>query len=346
MDGPQIGLRITFDQLTRAEANRAVHELRHAILVRVSDGVSVAIEKDDPDSQDAGQILVLLFGASAGAAIAQAIRAYLSRRAGDRDRITIKTADGTEIVATGEAARMLDTAMLLRVARPTAPSRRLILFLAANPSAMPPLALDEECAAIERELRMTIGRDDFELRAKWAVGVDDLSRHLLELSPTIIHFSGHGARGPDGRGEPASTSSSRSQRDVVAAGSSNSGIYLHGDDGGSQLVTPRALAMLIKSATDSARLVVLNACYSDDQAEALLTTVDCVVGMTGVIGDDAARSFAVALYRTLGNRRSVADAFQHAVATLAAKQLPDEISPRCRTRDGIHADAILLSTLT
>jgi hypothetical protein len=104
--------------------------------------------------------------------------------------------------------------------------------------------------------------------------------------------------------------------------------------------------MLIKSATDSVRLVVLNACYSDDQAEALLTAVDCVVGMTGAIGDDAARSFAVALYRALGNRRSVADALQHAVATLAAKQLPDEIFPRCRTRDGIHADQIVLSAPT
>jgi hypothetical protein len=33
----------------------------------------------------------------------------------------------------------------------------------ANPIDNSPLALEEECAAIERELRMTEGRDDFDL---------------------------------------------------------------------------------------------------------------------------------------------------------------------------------------
>jgi hypothetical protein len=100
--------------------------------------------------------------------------------------------------------------------------------------------------------------------------------------------------------------------------------------------------MMIKSAADSARVVVLNACYSDAQANALCTVVDCVVGMTGAIGDDAARSFAVGLYRALGNRRSVGNAVEHAVATLAAKQLPDELLPRCRTRDGVDANRVVL----
>jgi hypothetical protein len=38
-------------------------------------------------------------------------------------------------------------------------SRSVILFLAANPIGNSPLALEEKCAATERELRMTEGRD-------------------------------------------------------------------------------------------------------------------------------------------------------------------------------------------
>lgn len=338
MEGHEAGVRITFDDLSRAEANRAVQELCQAIVARVGDDVATSIEKDDPDSQDAGATLVLLFGSSACAAIAQGIRAYLARRAGDRDRITIKTADGTEIVATGEAARTLDAAALLRAIQRARTSRSVILFLAANPSNTSPLALDQECAAIERELRMTAHRDDFELRSKWAVSVDELARHLMELQPTIIHFSGHGAPG-----EPAPVRSSATYRDVVSPGArADGGIYLHGEPDGSQRVTARALAMMIESAADSARVVVLNARYSDDHASALCAVVDCVVGMTGAIGDDAARSFAVGLYRALGNRRSVGNAVEHAVATLAAKQLLDEHLPRCRTRDGVDANRVVL----
>jgi hypothetical protein len=123
----------------------------------------------------------------------------------------------------------------------------------------------------------------------------------------------------------------------------HSGIVLHHEEGGSLIVPARALAMMIKSSAPSARVLVLNACYSDDQAEKLCVTVDCLVGMSGAITDDAARSFAVGFYRGLGNRMSVGAAFEHAVATLAAKQHPDEDRPRCVTRDGIDAHQVILS---
>jgi hypothetical protein len=119
MADQELGVRVTFDELDRAAANRAVQELREAVRERVGEEATASIEKDDPDSQDAGATLVLLFGSSAAVAIAQGIRAYLARRADDRDGITIKTADGTEVIATGEAARNLDAAALVRAASRT-----------------------------------------------------------------------------------------------------------------------------------------------------------------------------------------------------------------------------------
>ena len=110
------------------------------------------------------------------------------------------------------------------------------------------------------------------------------------------------------------------------------------------MVPPHALAMLIRSAVPLARVVVLNACYSDSQADELRAAVDCVVGMVGAVRDDHARSFAVGFYRALGNRRSVGNAMEHAAATLAAKQLPREYLPRVRTRDGVDANRVVLAS--
>jgi CHAT domain len=218
-------------------------------------------------------------------------------------------------------------------------SRHVILFLAANPDGTTRLALEEECAAIERELRMAPGRDDFDFRSKWAVNIDEMMRYLNEWKPLIIHFSGHGSDAA----VPIADGQHRShlQRDIE--GVRSTGIYLQ-DERRSQCVTGPALAKMIASAAPSARVVVLNACSSDVVAESLCDVVDCVVSMKGSVDDDAARSFAVGFYRALGNCRSVGNAVAQAIATLAAKQLPDEHRPVCRTRNGISADQIFLPT--
>jgi hypothetical protein len=186
---------------------------------------------------------------------------------------------------------------------------------------------------------MTLGRDDFDFRSKWAVSVDEMMRHLNERPPTIVHFAGHGGAGADGTLRGRRHRTRPGHRDVELAESA--GIYLQ-DERRSQYVSERALAKMIASAAPSTRVVVLNACFSDAVAGSLRDVVDCVVGMAGAIGDDAARSFAVGFYRALGHRRSVGNAVAQAVATLAAKQLPDEHLPVCRTRDGVNAYRIFL----
>ena len=102
---------------------------------------------------------------------------------------------------------------------------------------------------------------------------------------------------------------------------------------------------MIASAAPATRVVVLNACFTDAVADALRHVVDCVVGMRGAIGDAAARSFAVGFYRALGHRRSVGNAVAQAIATLAAKQVPEAHLPVCRTRDGVNADQVILPSL-
>jgi nucleoside phosphorylase len=192
--------------------------------------------------------------------------------------------------------------------------RSVILFLAANPLHTSIRALDEECAAIERELRLTPGRDELELRSKWAVSVDDVMRHLLDLQPAVLHFTGAG---------------------------SGQGLFLEDEHGQPQLVTSSALTRMVRAA-GPARLAVLNACYSEAQAQALCEAVGCAIGMAGTVSDDAARAFAVGFYRALGHRRSVGNAFDHALAALEGKGLSMEAQPRCLARAGVDVGTLSL----
>ncbi len=214
--------------------------------------------------------------------------------------------------------------------------QKLIAFLAANPMGTSRLLIDEECAAIERELSMTDARDVFALRSKWTVTVDEMMRHLAALTPAVIHFSGHGLAGTlteDG------DDSRQVHRDIAAA--AHGGIYLEDEHRQPHCVDGRALAQMIASAAPCARIVVLNACFSDALASALCDAVDCVVGMQGAVDDAAARSFAIAFYRALGNRNSVANAVCQAAAVLAAKHPSSEHLPICRTRDGVSAEHLI-----
>jgi hypothetical protein len=72
------------------------------------------------------------------------------------------------------------------------------------------------------------------------------------------------------------------------------------------------------------QLVVLNACYSASIADALLAHVDCVVGMSDAIHDDAARSFATGFYGGLGEHESIETAFKQGVAAIQLDGLSDE----------------------
>ena len=212
--------------------------------------------------------------------------------------------------------------------------KHTILYVAANPRGTDKLALDRECEALEHELRLTADRDCFEFHSKWVVGVHQLMRALNEISPTILHFSGHGT----GNGGTVTTASS--QRDVQSSG--GAGIVLEANDG-AQHVGHRALADMIASVPPVPRLVVLNACHSTDVADSLSEVVDCVVGMDGSIADTAAREFTVGFYRALGYRRhSIGTAVKQARATMYAKQLPGQLIT-CHPRNGANADDIYLS---
>jgi hypothetical protein len=225
----------------------------------------------------------------------------------------------------------------------TAAKKHVILFLAADPSGADRLALDREVRSIRAELRRSGYRARFDFVTRWAVEPLDLLRELRDLRPTVVHFSGHGRTGLAGERESAD---GLDPVDIFApAGDNLQGLYFHDSAGGAQLVSPEAIAQAFGATGTSVRLVVLSACYTAPVAEALLAHVDCVVGMTGAIHDDAARSFAIGFYGGLGEHESIAAAFAQGRAAIRLDGLPDADRPQLQVRDGFDAAELILAAV-
>jgi hypothetical protein len=223
--------------------------------------------------------------------------------------------------------------------------KHTILFLAANPAGTDRIALDREAHDIHAELERSGHRDRFEFVTRWAVEPLDLLRELRKLRPTVVHFSGHGGRTSGApRSEPL-------RRDVVAGGAAaaddredgQDGLFFQGSNGRAQFVSASALEQTFGAAGSSVQLVVLNACYSERQAQALLTHVDCVVGMSGSILDEAARAFAIGFYGGLGERESVESAYKQGRAAIGLAGLRDGDRPRLAVRAGVDASKRVLA---
>ncbi|MBW4502614.1 MAG: WD40 repeat domain-containing protein [Scytonema hyalinum WJT4-NPBG1] len=162
---------------------------------------------------------------------------------------------------------------------------KTILILAANPASTSRLRLDEEVREIEEGLRRANKREQFKLEQKWAVRQRDFYRAILDYKPQIVHFSGHGA-GVDG-------------------------IVLEDETGQPALVTADVLAsQFALFATKGVECVVLNACYSAEQAQAIRQYVNYVIGMNTTVGDKAAVAFAVAFYDAIAAGEEVEFAYK------------------------------------
>lgn len=154
-----------------------------------------------------------------------------------------------------------------------------ILILSANPRGTSKLRLDEEKREIKEGLRRSKYREQFTLETLEAVRSRDIHRAILDYEPNIIHFSGHGT------GEE--------------------GLALEDEIGEVKLVDADTLAELFELFAMQVECVILNACYSEVQANAIVQHIPYVIGMTQAIGDKAAIEFAVGFYDALGAGKTV-----------------------------------------
>jgi hypothetical protein len=196
-----------------------------------------------------------------------------------------------------------------------------ILFLAANPSNTQQLNLTNEVRRIDEELRKAKERDGFDLEQRHAVSLSDLQDLLLRFEPQIVHFSGHG---------------------------NEAGELIFETKHGRVEIAPLAalidLFRIVNGDGKKVQCVVLNACYSDRQAEAIAKHVPCVIGMSNAISDEAAIKFAASFYRGLGYGRSVNDAFELGCNDIALHNIPEEATPRLKYVQGVDPAKLFFSS--
>lgn len=158
-----------------------------------------------------------------------------------------------------------------------------ILILSANPIGTNRLRVDEEVRDIEEGLQRSKYRDRFKVDQKGAMRLRDLRRVLLDYEPQILHFTGHGEM---------------------------SGLLVEDKQGFGIHVPPSALTDLFKLLSNRVECILLNACYSDYQADTINKYIKYVIGIPREIKDKAALEFAVGFYDALGAGKPVDEAYK------------------------------------
>ncbi|KAB8313974.1 CHAT domain-containing protein [Tolypothrix campylonemoides VB511288] len=178
---------------------------------------------------------------------------------------------------------------------------KTILILASNPKNTSRLRLDEEVREIDAGLQRAKKRELFDLRERWAVRVQEVYQSLLDFKPQIVHFSGHG--------------------------SGDDGLVLEDETGNVRLVDTVALANLFELFSSTIECVVLNACYSEVQAKAIVKHIPYVIGMNKQIGDKAAIKFATGFYNALGAGESVEFAYKLGCNVIQLEGITENLIP-------------------
>lgn len=176
-----------------------------------------------------------------------------------------------------------------------------ILFLAADPSDAARLRLGEELHDIQERLQLARLRDRIQLHQRLSVRPVDISQAILDLSPSIVHFSGHAT--------------------------SSGALLVQDREGLHHPISPQSLSNFFGSFVGQVKCVVLNACYSEVQAQAIVQYIDYVIGMSNRISDQASIAFSVGFYQALGAGKSIEEAFDLGRSLVGLENLQDQAGP-------------------
>ena len=167
----------------------------------------------------------------------------------------------------------------------TEPNKMKILMLTANPANTTKLNLDKEHSDIIQKLQKK--QAFFNIILKKAVSGIEFKEFTYQEKPDILHFSGHGEK---------------------------AGIMVQNDDKNKGELIPisglKALFKFLKKHCNI-KVVLLNACHTQEQAAAISKFVDYVIGTNVAINDTAAIAFSSGFYFYLaeGDKMKIEDAF-------------------------------------
>ena len=193
-----------------------------------------------------------------------------------------------------------------------------ILFLASNPTNTAKLQLDTEFSKVFQSLQAA--NSTFQLVSEFAVTPDLLQFYILKNQPLIVHFSGHGM------GEAADNTRAIG---VPTTPQITKGIVLQDEMGQIKLVTGEALQKMFGVFLPMFKIdaVILNACYSEEQAKAISTCIPFVIGMNTAVQDDSAIKFSSGFYSALSFKNDIPFAFEYAKSLIDINGLQGDNIP-------------------
>ncbi len=192
------------------------------------------------------------------------------------------------------------------VSKKESQTMKTILILASSPVDEARLRLDKEVREIDEGLRRSQKRDQFRLEKRGAIRTDDIRRALLDTRPQIVHFCGHGA--------------------------GDEGLVIEDEEGKSKLVSTEALASLFELFAEDVECVLLNACLSEVQANAIVQHINYVIGMSDSVGDTAAIKFATGFYDALGAGKSIEIAYKFGCNAIQLENIAEHLTPKLKKK--------------
>lgn len=169
---------------------------------------------------------------------------------------------------------------------------------------------------IYEKIRLSEYRESVIFESRWATRTSDILQAINETNPTIVHFSGHGTN--------------------------NGELMLSNPDGTFKLVSKEAISMAMSTASDTIKLLVFNACFSEIQAESVVEYIDSAIGMSTSIDDEAACVFSAQLYSSIGFGNSLSISFKQAIAQLMLEGIKDDEVPKLYLKENVDPDQIIL----
>ena len=159
-----------------------------------------------------------------------------------------------------------------------------LLLLSADPIDGDRLKVQDEFHEISKKLRSVLREDEIYLQISGAMSLRDLRKNFLQHSPNLVHFSGHGSK-------------------------NGKIVFKNPSTGKGEAASIQDFATLFELDKERISCVVLNACYTEEQANAIAKSIDCVIGLANEISDRIAIIFAATFYLALAKGRSINEAY-------------------------------------
>lgn len=189
-----------------------------------------------------------------------------------------------------------------------------ILFVASSP-------LDEQKLSVSREfqdlydfIQSGTYKNVLDLHPLFDPSLDKLIEVIAEYKPHILHFAGHGVK-----------------KGIILTDKRENGIPLEHRD----------FLSLLEKLPIHPKLIVLNACYTEQQAHNIAQSIGCAIGIKNEIADAIALKFANVFYKMIASECTIRNAFDISIINL--KQYPTELETRqykIYTKRGSNADQV------